>query len=560
MKMNEESVSDSNPPISLWDWFKLESHEIKILTIYGTAVGIVSLIVPISVQTLVNTIAFGSLLQPILVLALIVLGFLILSGMLRMAELQTQERIQIRLFVRTALQLATRLSDISINTLQTNKVTTLINRFLEISLIQKSYSYLLLEGISLALRLVISLLLLSLYHPLLLGYSLLLVTAVALVILIPARSGMASAKKESNRKYEVAELLEEVVENHLIYRSDRLTGFLESRADSLASLYVDSRKDHFAILRSQYLATFMVQALFSALLLAAGGWLVVKGQLSLGQLVAAEIIVSSLLYSLTKVGSISEKFYDLTASVAKIQKLMTLEREKSGFQKLQSTLRQQKKPASIDIENLEHFAGERHLFKQLNLKVASGEAIAFTGENGTGKSTLIELLYGLRSADSGIIKIDSQPLRELDISDVRTDVVLVQGVQLISGSVIENLVLQRKDLPIEEVRSLINEFGLESAISGLPEGLNTYINATNPPFSKGQLQRLMLVRALLSDPRLLLLDEALDSLDPDSKTATIDAIFARRNRFTLIVATHSTQLGGRCDRSFKIQEGNLKPV
>lgn len=560
MKMNEESVSDSNPPLSLGDWFKIESPEIKVLAIYSTAVGIVSLIVPISVQTLVNTIAFGSLLQPILVLAMIVMGFLILSGLLRTAELQTQERIQTRLFVRTALQLATRLSDISINTLQNNKVTTLINRFLEISLIQKSYSYLLLEGISLALRLVISLLLLSLYHPLLLGYSLILMAAVTLVILIPARSGMASAKEESNRKYEVAELLEEIVENHLIYRSDRLTGFLESRADSLASRYVDSRKHHFAILRSQYVATFIIQALFSALLLAVGGWLVVKGQLSLGQLVAAEIIVSSLLYSLTKVGSISEKFYDLTASVAKIEKLMTLEREKSGFHKLQSTLRQLKRPVSIDIENLDYFAGGKHLLKQLNLKVLPGEAIAFTGENGTGKSTLIELIYGLRSADSGVIKVDSQPLRELDISDVRTDVVLVQGVQLISGTVLENLVLQRKDLPIEEVRSLITEFGLESAISGLPEGLNTSINATNPPFSKGQLQRLMLVRALLSDPRLLLLDEALDSLDPDSKASTVDAIFARRDRFTLIVATHSTLLGDRCDRSFKIQEGRLQPV
>lgn len=548
-------------PALLSRWLGDESKDLRILIFYGLAVGITLLIVPISVQALVNTIAFGSVLQPIVILSLVVFGFLALSGLLRLNQLIVIEKIQVRLFVRTSLQIASRLTDISLEELQRNRIGSVVNRFLDIATVQKTFAYLCLEGIALALQLITSLLLLTLYHPTFLVFSVLLALAVALLISLPLKRGIKSAKQESQAKYEMTDFLEELGDNHLLYRSNRLTQRVRSRVDALALNYVTARRSHFETLRLQHAISFVLQAFFSALLLGLGGWLVVKGQLSLGQLVAAEILISSLLLSLTKVGKLMENLFDLVASSSKVESLLDLELERQGGlnRNLGSSPRSTG-PFALELDRVALVSGPLSKIDDISVAIHPGEAVAFTGGNGTGKSALIELMYGLRVPSQGEIRIDGHPLRELDLASVRSEIVLVQGVQLVDGTVLDNIRLDCDQVSLDEVRELLKEFGLDKSISFLSEGLNTQLDATRPPFSKGQLQKLMLIRALVQKPRLLLLDEAIDSIDPETKMTVIQSILRRRDQFSLIVATHSPELAARCDRSFMIQDGKLKPV
>jgi len=548
-------------PDLLLDWISKEQEDLKILFLYGVAIGITLLIVPISVQSLVNTIAFGSILQPIFVLAFVVLGFLGLSGALRLSQLIVIERIQVRIFVRTALQTAIRLTDISFDELQRSRIGSLVNRFLEISSVQKAFAFLCLEAISLALQLITSLILLSIYHPIFLLFSILLIISIHFVVKMSLKSGLKSAKVESDAKYKLTDFLEELGENHLAYRSNRLFERVGARANALTQAYTDARVRHFATLKLLHASSFAIQAVFSALLLGLGGWLVVRNQLSLGQLIAGEIHISSLLFSLTKLGKLMENLFDLAASTSKIERLLSLQLERQdGLRFRFESGEQATNPAALTFQNVHFVQGTRFQLNDISLKIEPGESIAFSGGVGTGKSTLIELIYGLRNPLHGEIRIDGHPIRELDLSDLRSQIALVQGIQLIDGSVLENIQLDQETFNLAEIRALLVEFGLDQSISGLSDGLNTHLESTRPPFSKGQLQKLMIIRAIVQKPRLLLLDEALDAFDQETRTQVLDAILRRKNQFTLMMTTHSEELARRCDRTFILENGKLQPV
>ena len=327
------------------------------------------------------------------------------------------------------------------------------------------------------------------------------------------------------------------------------------RADSLARDWLGSRRKHFKYLFRQVLGALGLQAVASALLLGLGGWLVIDRQLSLGQLVAAELIVTAVLAAFAKFGKHLEAYYDLLAATDKVGQLVDLPMERD----LGESHAPRPGPASLVLRDVAfHYREGAPLLEGIDLTLRAGEKVALTGGTAGGKSTLSELLYGLRSPTQGRILLDGNDTRDLSFAALRRDVALVGAApELFAGTIEENLRMGQPGLPLGELRRMLDVLGLGDAVSRLPDGLHTRLTTGGQPLSSGQRVLLHLARALLLRPRLLLIDEALDSLDAATRERVLDTLLAPEAPWTLLLITHHPDLLGRCERALVLDEGQL---
>lgn len=547
-------------PVSPWQRLRVvlapERRDLWIIVLYGIAVGLLSLAVPIATQALVNTAAWGAVLQPVAVLALMVLALLSLAGLLRVLQLLVAEYLQRRLFARMAIELGHRLPRTQVETYDRHRGTELVNRFLDVLVIQKNTALILLDGFALVLQTVVGMVLLGVYHPFLLGFDVVLLASMVFVVFVLGRGAVRTSVEESYRKYSVVAWLEELARTPTVFKSYRGTEHALQRADEAAGNYLTARADHFRILLRQIIGTLVVQALGSALLLGLGGWLVVQRQLSLGQLVAAELAIAPVLAGFAKFGKYFETTYDLLAAVDKVGRLFDLPLERGGGEAMPAG----RPPAmKVRLRGVTFgYAGRPASLERLDLVLDPGSRTALLGPNGSGKSTVVDLLMGLRTPERGAVELDDVDLKDLSLEQARRHIGFVRGVELFDGTLLDNVRVGRRDIGIHEVREALHAVGLLDELAELPDGLSAELSGSQTPLSTGQCQRLMIARAIVGRPRLLVLDEALDSVDQDAVDQVLDALFSPDAPWTLLLTTHREALTRRCDRVMRIDRGRLE--
>ncbi|MBK6848144.1 MAG: ATP-binding cassette domain-containing protein [Proteobacteria bacterium] len=526
----------------------LERETLWALGVYAAFAGLLALAMPLTVQALVNTIAFGGLLQPLVVLTLLLLVGLVLAGGLRVLQSVVIEQLQRRVLVRTVVDLAARLPRVRVGALEQCYAPELVNRFFEVVTLQKATATLLLDGLDLSLAVVIGIVILSFYHPLLLAFSVLLVVTLVGIVLLGGRGAIASSIDESHAKYAIAAWLEELARLPLTFRSRRAARTAAAHADALACSYLRARGGHFRHVLRQIVGLIGLQVLFSSALLAVGGALVFKGQLALGQLVAAELIVALVVASLSKFGKQLETFYDLTAAIDKLGKLIDLPLERAAG----DPARGGAGAASVALENL-RLSGLGCSEQALSLRIAAGERLGVTGPSGSGKSQLLDAIYGLRAPrEGGRIIVDGVDLRTVDLPQLRQGLVLLRGAQVITGTIGDNLRLQGGEQSPAALNDVLERVGLLPLIQRLPEGLDTSLGSEGAPLSAGQQVRLAVAGALLGAPRLLLVDGLLDALDRPARAALIELLAATDAPCTLVIVSQHDDVLRRCDRTLAL--------
>lgn len=535
----------------------LEREALAAMAIYAAAVGLLTLAAPLTVQALVNTIALGSLMQPLFVLIVLLLVGLSLAGGLRLLESYVVELVQRRVFVRAALDLAHRLPRVQAAAYERYDGPELVNRFFDVVTVQKAAATLLLDGLELALATLIGLLLLAFYHPLLLAFAALLVTAIAVCLPLAGRGALRTALAESNAKYDVAAWIEELARVPTLFRARRAAQAAARRADALACGWLAARQDHFRCVLRQVLVLLVLQVLASALLLGLGGALVIKGQLTLGQLVAAELIVSAVLLSLAKFGKHLETFYDLTAAIEKLGKLIDLPLEAAhGTRPLALAAA---RPAALALQQVSwHSVGSAGPSQRLDLNIAAGARIGLSGPTGSGKSVLLDLMFGLRTPSAGRVLVDDVDLASVDLPTLRDGFALARSTRVLSGTVQQNVDLQRAGVAAEAVRRALEQVGLQSLVAALPAGAATALTPETGLLSSEARVRLALARAICAQPRLLLIDGLLDRLAPESRAALIDALLDPRAPWTLVIASQVAEVLARCDTVYRIGPEGLR--
>ncbi|MEY4581342.1 MAG: hypothetical protein RL701_6045, partial [Pseudomonadota bacterium] len=383
--IRSEAGSTLSPVERLRRLTALEHGDVTVIVIYAVAIGLVSLAVPIAAQSLVNTVAFTALLQPIVVLSALVLVGLSAAGILRALQYKVVETLQQRFFVRLTHDSVRRLTRADVRAFSEQGAPEVMNRFFDVAIVQKTAATLLLDGLAVVLQGGVSLVLLAFYHPALLAFDVVLVVLIAFTLFGLGRGGVATAIKESKAKYATAAWLEEMAGAFRAFKSTESREFAFARADDLARAYVEARRKHFKVLFRQTVASYALQAFATAALLGLGGSLVIKGQLTLGQLVAAELIVTGVLAGVAKFGKYLESYYDLCASLDKIGHMVDLPDERVGG--VAQPVRAE--PACLKLEGVAFSYNERsQALRDVSFELAPGGRLAVLGSDASGKSTL----------------------------------------------------------------------------------------------------------------------------------------------------------------------------
>jgi ABC-type bacteriocin/lantibiotic exporter with double-glycine peptidase domain len=533
----------------------LERGSLGAIIVYSLVIGILTLITPITVQAMVNTIAFGAMLQPLIVLTLVLLVGLFFLGALRVIEYYVVEYIQRRLFVKLVTDLSHRLPRVDLDKQEKSFTPELLNRFFDIINIQKATSKILLDSLEIILQISIGMLVLAFYHPYLLAFDVVLVILILLTVFALGRGALKTSIHESSSKYEVAAWLEEIARHPLSFKSKSGMKVAAEHAELLATQYLEHRHSHFRIVLRQILAATITQALASAVLLGMGGWLVLKGQLTLGQLVAAELIVTSVAAGLAKLGKHLETYYDLVTGVYKVGHLLDLPLERSAGQ----LPLQRKEPYAIELEDLCVSRGST-AFTGVNLDIKAGEHIGIVGEDGAGKSALLDVIYGWRTPNKGMIRYDGIDLKRLSLEVLRDDVELVREADVLENTIDANIRLGRMTRSPEEVRSALDAVDLLDEFNRLEHGIDTRLVANGAPLSSDQLSRLMLARAILAKPKVLLLDGTLDRIRPERLQRALGALLCQTRDWTVIVISDRPEILARCDRVMELTAKGLQEV
>lgn len=500
----DDGHHDDHPPptVRLRKLLSQESAALWVVLVYAAFIGLLALATPVAVQALINQVTFGQLRQPLLVLTVLLFLVLLFSGALRLLQATAVEQIQQRLFVRLGSELSLLLPRVLMAQLRKPPGPRLVSRFFEIITVQKSLANLLLDGMSLLLQSLIGLLVLGFYHPLLLGFDVILLMSIVVIVLGLGRGAVKSAVKESRAKYDVADWLMELGSHSLTLRGGRGADWAAQRADVLLLQYVHARRLNFSILRRQIIGALLLQALASSMLLGLGGMLVIWGQLTIGQLVAAELIVSSVVLGVLKFTKHMESYYDLLAGLDKLGYFDDLKDERETGETLTLPERPEVLLRKVKVSDPDSVS-ELHVDELL---ISPGSRTAVVG--GRGKRLISEVLYGLLDADHGQVELGGVPIRSLSLSSLRAQVALLHDDRegIVAGSVADNLRFAKESVSFAELRAALQSVSLWNDVSSLPKGLDTQLLSGAPAWSTSMRWRLLIARLLIQKPSLVIVD------------------------------------------------------
>lgn len=552
---SETHQEHPHPAVLLWRMIRFDYKDYLSSLLITAVAGLLLLSVPVTAQQLVRVVTFASLYQPMIVLTLMLLGLLGFVAALQALQTYLSEVIQRKLFVRVASTVIRTLPQVAVQTWQERYLPELMNRFMDVATVQKVVSALLVDGVAILLSTCIGLGVMAFYHPFLLGYDIVLVTLMSLIFFVLGRNGVKTAILESKAKYDLQAWLEDVARCPSVFQAIGVDVWAVQRADTLCARYLHHRKAHFTVLLRQILSILALQTLATTALLGLGGYLVLQEQLTLGQLVAAELIVATITSSFAKLGKHLEGWYDLMASVDKLAMLTDLPLEsRRGLVGLPST-----GPASLEIRRADatapalaempsrhipvcRFDPEQDSSEGRLLSLPAGECSLLYNWDDLQVRYLIQQFRGGQTPDRFVVLIDGLEVRQYRPDIVRAQISIVGELEFFTGSIAENIHLHRPEVTEKDVRWALELTGLDEELQTHGIELSEHILPSGRPLTSSQMRRLILARGLAARPRLLVIDRLLDRFGDNELEILCHQLHRLRNHTTLLVITNQQRV------------------
>ena len=299
--------------------------------IYGLVASLLLLAVPLSVQFLINSVALTSIFRPAIVLGTVLFLLLTAWGALNALQFYVTEIFQRRFFARMAAEIGVSLLKSKQSDFPKDQFRS-VNNFFETIAIQKTIPKFLTKTFTAILQGFFGLILVSFYHPIFFIFSLVIVAVLWLIWVKFYKPAVFSSIRESQSKYDLVDYFEETLQKQINQGSQDSFDKARLQINLFTGNYLRQRKKHFRSLFAQVILLLALYAVASVSLLLIGSWLILKGQLSIGQLVAAELVLSAVLYNFSQMGRDFENFYDLVASCQKLSKFYSLPLTKTDFE------------------------------------------------------------------------------------------------------------------------------------------------------------------------------------------------------------------------------------
>lgn len=549
----------NNSPLSPWDRFfnllSIERKDIFQIFYYALFSGIVALSLPLGIQAIINLIQGAEISSSWIVLIVLVTLGAAFNGILQLMQLRIIETMQQRIFTKSSFELSYRFPKMTMEELRNYYPPELANRFFDNLTIQKGLTKILIDVPAALLQVIFALLLLSFYHPLFIAYGIVLLGGVYLVFKYSIQKGLKTSLEESKYKYKVAHWIQEVARSVVSFKLSGNTNLALDKNDHLVEKYLNARENHFGVIKSQYIKMIIFKALITAGLLSIGGVLVLMQRMNIGQFVAAEIIILLVIASIEKLIIGLETLYDMLTSIEKLGQVVDKPLESQEGEKVNL-----KNELNIEFENVSYRVPNREkaILSKLNLKIQKGDKLLIQGESGSGKSTFLRMLAGLIKPSEGSLFINNLNSEGIYLNHYRSQLGLSLSEEYpFEGSLRENLSFGDPSISDEEIYKVLDKVGLSLFLKELPQGLNTVIYPEGKQISHTNSKKIVLARAILKKPQLLILEDALDQFSSSETKEIIDYLSDPKQQWTLVVVSSNQYWKTYANKVVNLNKGEL---
>lgn len=550
-----KSSNGMTPVARLFSLLREEKNQVYAIYFYAILNGIVTLSLPLGIQAILNFILGGRISTSWVILVIIVALGVAFGGFLQVSQLQISEKLQQRIFSKAGLAMAYRLPKVKSEILHGEYGPEIVNRFFDIVNLQKGLSKILIDFSTAFLQVFFGLLLLSFYHPTFILFGLGLVGILTLIFYFTSPKGMENALKESTYKYQTAYWLEEVGRTLNTFKLVGNTRLPILRADKLIQKYVDFRTKHFSVLIFQYKIMIVFKVLIVTSLLLAGSLLLINDQISIGQFVAAEVIIILVVNAVEKLILSLETVYDTLVSVEKIGHVMDLELEHSAD--TEKIIVSKPEGLQFELENVTFQPQDaaEPILKNVSLAIDPGAKVVLNGESGSGKSALLALLSGLYEEYEGEVKVNNLSIEMINLEKYRGMVGdCLETEQIFHGSIKENILVGR-DFDVDQLEYILDLVELKEYIYQLPSDLDTMLQPEGKGLSKKLAQSILLARAFLGEPKAIIMEDSLIHIDAKAKARISDFLF--NGKWTLVLVSNEPEILAKATQIVQLEKGKL---
>ena len=405
------------------------------------------------------------------------------------------------------------------------------------------------------LQVVFGLLLLSFYHPTFILFGLGLFGILGLIFYFTAPRGMDTAIKESSYKYKTAFWLEEVGRTLNSFKLVGTTNLPVLRADKLIQKYIEFRSQHFNVLIFQYKIMIAFNVLIVTSLLLVGSLLLINDQISIGQFVAAEVIIVLVVNSVEKLILSLETVYDTLVSVDKLGHIMDLDLE--HHEPNEKVVESTNGGLKFAMENVVFQPADAlyPILKGVSLTIDPGKKVVVTGQSGSGKSAMMALFAGLYEQYQGNVLVNDLSLEYINLEKFRGMVGdFLELQQIFHGTILENICMGRshEEGHLAEILELV---GLKDYIYHAPLGLETQLQPEGKGLAKTIAFQIILARGFISHPKALIMENVLNYVDPTVKARVIEYIM--KGPWTLLMISDEPHVQALADEVILMEKGEL---
>lgn len=531
----------------------LEKPEIISIYFYAALSGLLQLSLPLGIQAIIGFVLGATMVTSIYILIFFIVLGTAFIGILRLNQMKIIEKVQQKIFVRYAFAFSNKIPNFDFKSIDKYYLPEKINRFFDTLTVQKGLSKLLIDIPISTIRIFFGLLLITLYHPLFIVFDIVVVLILIILLKFTYKSGLETSIEESNYKYKLVAWLQEMSRVVNIFRFSNGSSFSFNKTDSKLLNYINARTSHFKILLFQYKSIIVFKVLITAVLLILGNYLLFNQSLNIGEFVAIEIVIIMVIESSEKLIINLENVYDVITGLIKLDSVTEIIPEESGNLEMENT----NLPIKIEFKNV-HFSYDKYstIFTDLSCEIPPNSITQILGKTGSGKSSILKLISGNYLDFRGLILINDISITNYSLENLRQKTgLLLQQQDIFDGTLYENIAVGKIEVSQNEIYNIAQEIGIEDFITDLPLAWKTKIDPLGKKLPSNLIQKILILRALVGNPKILLLEEPWLGLNDGIKTKIINYLNKIKFDKTIVVVGNDSEMQRYADYKITLENG-----
>lgn len=530
-----------------------DRHTVRNILLYAIFSGLISLSLPLGIQAIINFIQLGEITSSWVILTLIVVAGSLFSGWIDILQLRAIENLQLKIFTNSAFMISSALPRIDTKIIGKYNLMELANRFFDTISIQKSFQKLFRDLPISIVQIFFGFILLSAYHPFFVFLSVVILLSIWFLSKLLFQRGLATSLEESKHKYKTAHWMEEISR---VVRTFKMSGseLHLQKTDHYVFDYLKSRSEHFRVIISHTKLMIGFKAFIILSLLALGGFLVIQGEINIGQFVAAEVVIILLVNSIEKLVSSFETGYDLLTSINKLSYLFDLPREDDTGKPFTEIPQGMK----IEARNLTIIDHEYDYKMSMNFNIDPGERIVLTGEEKAIKFHLGKVLVGFEKPQDGELYFNDINVNNINLELFRRYTGdFVSEEDIFTAKLIENVTLGR-EIDQEWLKVVLHVTEVDRIANRIEQGFDTVLYSGTNVLTDLEIAKIMIARSLVHKPELIVYEHAMKTFDEEYKKKIVDFVTDKKNRWTVVAITEDDYFMSKCDREINLKDVGVK--